>query len=312
MSRQRASQSLRSPERPDLPYFAYGLFKPGELAYGQLESLIEGVPAEAHVYGSLYVMDGLPLLKPGGLNLVRGYLLRFRKGETEDAYDTICAFEPPRHYCWHTIVLSGTGERANVLIGIDPDKASVVYEGTEWSGRQDPVFTTGLSVVRQVVDQHAGEEFPSTPGRAVDWPRLFRLQMAYLFLWSIIERYAGLAYGPKLRPEKKVEKFGLDPAFARALRVVKIRAIEEVCDARNPENCALLDVDDPASSLDYYRYVRHNVTHRGKGAWNDGERVRHSLCELHQIVGLVLEERMGLEIERPDSRASSTEWSTKP
>jgi hypothetical protein len=39
---QPTAQTLGSPERSDLPYFAYGLFKPGELAYGQIESLVNG------------------------------------------------------------------------------------------------------------------------------------------------------------------------------------------------------------------------------------------------------------------------------
>jgi hypothetical protein len=268
---------------------------PGELAYWQIKSIVDGVPAEAQVYGTLFVRDGLPLLQLGPGDLVYGYVLRFREGVAIDAYDRICAFEPPKHYCWDTVAIREIGQRANVLVGIDPSKASVVYEGKEWTGRQDPVFTTGLSVVREVMDQQAGEEFPSTPAHAVDWPRLFRLQMAYLFLWTIIERYASLTYGPKLRPEKKVEKFGKDLAFKQALSRVAIRTGEEVCDARNPENCARLGADDPDSSMNYYRYVRHNLTHRGKGAWNDGERIRKSLLELQEIVGLVLKERMDLE-----------------
>ena len=71
-SQQRAPQSLALPERTDLPYFAYGLFKPGELAYGQIESLLDGGPVEARVPGALYVRDGLPLLKLGVRNPAAG------------------------------------------------------------------------------------------------------------------------------------------------------------------------------------------------------------------------------------------------
>lgn len=55
-------RTLELPERTNLPYFAYGLFKPGELAYGQLASMVEGNPVEMGVPGALYVRDGLPLL----------------------------------------------------------------------------------------------------------------------------------------------------------------------------------------------------------------------------------------------------------
>jgi len=32
------------------------------------------------------------------------------------------------------------------------------------------------------------------------WRVFFRLQAAYLLLWSVVERYAALRYGPGLRP----------------------------------------------------------------------------------------------------------------
>jgi len=158
--RQRASGQLDLPEQLDLPYFAYGLFKPGELAFGQIKSLVEEDPVEAQVPGALYVRDGLPLLEPKRGNSVHGSLLRFLEGSAEDAYATISAFEPRKHYRWKRVTLD-TGEMANTLVGLSPDRGSIHNEEGMWTGRQDPVFVMGLSVVREVVDQQAREEFHS-------------------------------------------------------------------------------------------------------------------------------------------------------
>ncbi len=90
------------------------------------------------------------------------------------------------------------------------------HEEAEWTGRRDPVLTAGLKAVSEVTNQHACEELTSAPPDVFDWPRLFKLQMAYLFLWTVIERYTALAYGPALEPGEKVKYLGEDPAFARA------------------------------------------------------------------------------------------------
>ncbi len=126
------------------------------------------------------------------------------------------------------------GVVANALIGLSPERGSIHDEEGVWTGRQDPVFTPGLSAVREVADWDAREEFSAAPPGRFDWPRLFRLQMAYLLLWTIIERYAGLAYGPTMRSEEKVERFGQDPAFRRALKGVVTR-VGEVYDSQDPE-----------------------------------------------------------------------------
>lgn len=308
---QPASQLLKLPERIDLPYFAYGLFKPGELAYGQLESLVDGAPVKAEVSGALYVRDGLPLLKLGSMNRVRGFLLCFREDKAEEAYARISAFEPRKHYRWEAVRLEETNEVANALLGRSPKKGSILVEEGEWTGRRDPVLARGLSVVREVAAEYGGEKFHPAHLDEFDWPRLFRLQMAYLFLWAIIERYATLAYGPALEPMEKINRFGKDPAFQRALRRVVTRH-ETVYDSRNPTNHADLDPERGHSSAKYYYYVRSNLSHRAKGAWSDGEIVRCSLLELQEIIGLVLKDQMGLEIEPHDSRGPSAGRSPEP
>ena len=295
-SKQPDDGGLGPPVRIDLPYFSYGLFKPGEIAHGQIEPLLDGEPVETAVAGALYVRDGLPLLDPGGTDPVLGYLLRFRVVDAEEAYGRISAFEPPRHYRWDTVGLMGSKETANALVGRSPNKGSIRDEEGLWTGRHDPVLTVGPSVVRETAEQFAGQEFASAARPDdFDWPRLFRLQMAYLFLWTVIERYAALAYGPSLEAMQKVRRLGEDPAFEQALKRVVTRS-GRVHRSDKPTDHADLNPDRGYGSALYYYYVRSNITHRGKGAWRDGEIVRRSLLELLEIFREVLEERMGSRV----------------
>jgi hypothetical protein len=145
-----------------------------------------------------------------------------------------------------------------------------------------------MKVVQEAVNSWAGPQFSSAPPHGFDWPRLFRLQMAYLLLWSAVERYCALAHGPTLEPLRKIDALGADSAFREQLaRVVK--RTDRVYDSRSPDAHADLKPSNPSSSARYYYQVRSNLSHRGKGAWRDGEIVRQSLIELFTIFSAVLE-----------------------
>jgi len=133
-------------------------------------------------------------------------------------------------------------------------------------------------------------EFKSAPPDSFDWERLFRLQMAYLLLWTAIERYCSLAYGPGLEPSKKIIKLAEDKLFEKILReIIERKAI--IYDSRDPKDKYELDVDDISSTIQYYYAVRSNLSHRGKGAWKDGEIIRLSLRELLNIFKLFLNKK---------------------
>lgn len=54
----------------------------------------------------------------------------------------------------------------------------------------------------------------------------------------------------------------------------------EISDSRDPRVCYHLDIEHPDEIADYFYQVRSNLSHRGKGAFSDGEIVRKSLCIL--------------------------------
>lgn len=294
MAQDPSTVGLNLPDAVDLPFFAYGLFKPNELAHQQIQKFINGEPATAYVRGALWIRDGLPLLKPDGPDIVSGYLLHFRNDNAGEAYGVISRFEPKEQYYWEEIALGSPKGKANVLVGRKPEVASIKYDGGEWSCRHDPVFTFGLDIVREAADKFGNREFRFDPPDSFDWPRLFRLQMAYLLLWSAIERYASLCYGPQLDPMEKLKRLGGDPAFMSALRQ-EVTRTERVYDSRDPDDHADLNPQCGISSAKYYYFVRNNLSHRGKGTWKDGEIIRQSLNELCSIFRLVLKKRLSLD-----------------
>lgn len=112
--------------------------------------------------------------------------------------------------------------------------------------------------------------------------------MAYLLLWAGIERYTALSYGPGLDPSARLKQFGDDSRFKEALAHTVERG-DKVFDARDPTAAFHLDPARPASSSKYFYQVRSNLSHRGKGAWSDGEKVRLALVDLLQVFERMLE-----------------------
>ena len=189
---------MHRPQDTDLPFFAYGRFQPGQLAFFQLRELVRKVADRAQAAGQLLLRDGLPIIQPAERGCIRGALLTFLPGRAAEAYDRISAMEPDRHYRWHQAPVEGTP--ANVLVGRSPEKGSVPCEDGEWNGWDDPLFTAALNVVEETLRS-----------QTFDWnlKPLFRLQMAYLLLWSSIERYVSLRYHLGDRVTEKVGQLAL-------------------------------------------------------------------------------------------------------
>jgi hypothetical protein len=121
----------------------------------------------------------------------------------------------------------------------------------------------------------------------------FRYQMAYLLLWSAIERYASLRWGFAGGPVQRVRNLAREPAFSRALRE-HAQPGRVVYRADNPGASPLrLDPDDPRRAIDFYYQVRSNITHHGKAAHDELSLVLGCLDELHTIFREVLADTLG-------------------
>ena len=111
--------------------------------------------------------------------------------------------------------------------------------------------------------------------------------MAYLLLWTSIERYLSLRYSLGLGVMKRVNRLAEEPAFQQGLRqhVTRKRTIQR---ADRPGERETLDPGVPKKALLYYYQVRSNITHRGKGVTRDFELLRKSTDELLSIFREVL------------------------
>ena len=271
---------MKLPENMKLPFFAYGLFKPGQLCFFRIKDLVNETE-HAEVGGYLKERDGIPLLVPGTGFVVKGVLITFLPPREEEGYRRVAEIEPDEVYKWQKICTVG-GVQANVLMGRRIDRGSSDLEYVqEWDSQSDPFFQSALEEIETILRENA--EF------TWDFKALLRLQMAYSLLWTAIERYAGLRYHlGKGVMEEKIKQLGREEAFGRSLKkhVRQGRTVYSTADLGK----AILDPNDPAKSILYYYQVRSNAIHRGKAVTRDFDILKDSLSELLGIFKDMLKE----------------------
>lgn len=268
---------MQGPTDISRPFFSYGIFRPGQIGFFQVRGFIK-VAQPSRITGNLRLRDGLPIFDPHAQGNVSGMLLHFIDNvAAEKAYQRISRIEPDNHYRWGEIPCEET--IANVLLGRSPQKGSVTCEGLEWNCWQDPLFNAALDVVEETMQSQHGFEWDLKP--------LFRLQMAYLLLWSAIERYVSLRYHLGTNVSEKVSYIATEPAFGAALKKY-VSESRSVFRADQPKTKIMLDPNCPEKAKDYYYQIRSNITHRGKAATTDHDRLHQSLGELLLIFREVL------------------------
>ena len=261
---------MNIPNNTKLPFFAYGLFKPGQLCFFRIKNLVKEY-SEAELSGRLKERDGIPLLILDSCSKVKGFLIQFIDENEVNAYKRIIGIEPEEVYKWQEIQLAD-GTKANALLGRKDDRGSSDLEHTEeWDSRTDLFFKDAVEEIETLLNNNS--EF-----NCDNFKTIFRLQMAYSLLWSALERYAGLRYHLGTKVTEKVYQIAEEEVFAKSLkRHVKDR--REVYSTSDLTKC-ILDPDEPRKSIKYYYQVRSNAVHRGKAVARDFYILKYSLEEL--------------------------------
>lgn len=216
-------------------------------------------------------------------------MLKFADGSQREAYRLVSGFEPEGFYEWAVTKPLKLEQNVNILrvtekvFGEIHIRGGSAHRKGQWSHRSDPVFHHGLAVIRETLNTCGRERFRHGIPSPSDWSRFFTLQMAYLLLWAAIERYATFAFGPSSSPGDRTKKLGELPAFQQSVKEHVTDADGDVVtDSRNFIKSEL-DNSHPAECADYFYQIRNNLSHRGKTASYDFERVRQATWFLVSI-----------------------------
>lgn len=287
---------LEAPKDSSKPLFVYGALKPRELAFGLVEAFVTRAEP-AKMRGTLWIRDGIPLLDLAANDRVSGWLLWFEGTRLDEAWSAVCSFEPAAQYGWDIQPARSSGEEvaANVLVGRKLGAGTAAEPISEWSARKDPVFTEGLAEVRRLISEAAPGGVASQPDTAEFWQLFFRLQAAYLLLWSVVERYTAFRFGPAIDPTKRAGMLDHDDAFQAAVLASRAKP-GVVVDSRDPERKYRL-AEDGAGAAQYFYAVRSNLSHRGKSAYSDAQLVYKAATELAAIMEILVGQQLATEAD---------------
>ena len=261
----------------NLPFFAYGTFKPHQLAYSRIEEYVKK-HYDYEIDYKMLIRDGVPLIVPSrNKSKTRGCLIYFKEDCCKKAYETISSNQLKKLYKWEVIKIGEN--KANVLMGSNPKMGSSSIEGQigDYDGRKDPYFNEAIEVVEN--------ELNDKNKRWHNIHDFFKLQMSYLLLWTAIERYVSLKYNcPEIWQKWKM--LSDEDVFKESLNrhVKSKRTVYSAKDLRE----YTLNPKKPRYVINYYYTIRCNVAHRGKALHGDDEIIRKSLKELLDIFKDVL------------------------
>jgi hypothetical protein len=218
--------------------------------------------------------------------------LWFERARLGEAWSAVCSFEPAEQYKWGVAETQFRAGKtaANVLEGRRVRERSAGENVQEWSAARDPVFTEGIDEVQRLVQEAAPDGVAAQPDTPELWSSFFRLQAAYLLLWSIVERYTALRFGPGLDPWARVRQLGKAASFLKAVAAAGAKP-GVVVDSRNPGSRHQLAADGTGAA-EYFYQVRSNLSHRGKSAFKDAQLVYKAVTELHAAMRILLDRQL--------------------
>ncbi len=270
----------------DYPFFAYGIFKPGQIAYPRIEHYIKSMSPE-DIKHEMFLRDGVPFISrdPDEYSRTSGFLMQFREDSLADAYGVICEVESEKLYYWKEIEVCG--KPANALIGRKPSRSRPMGMGRNFDGSNDPYFNEAIEVISEGLEEYKKEMKKIREG-SEEIRAYFRLQRNYILMWAAIERYTSLKYGknPETNNNKKLAN---EPIFRESLKRHIVEDEKRVIYRTDTLKRIPLDADSPEDSIDYYYTIRCNIVHRGKTPYGKGEIVLKSLEELLAIFKDVLD-----------------------
>lgn len=275
----------------NLPFFAYGIFKPGQIAFSKIENCVDEIIYSKINYEML-IRDGVPIIGDEESNNLKtyGYLIYFKDESINNAYDIINQTEPNDLYFWD-VIATVEGTECNVLKGVEPKKGSNEIESgniQEFHGQNDPIFREALQLVDDSLKIKLQSLKPSDDFKT-NIKEFFILQMHYMLLWTAIDRFESLRYNNQDKTDGKDKiHISQEECFEDIFEkhYAKSKGCSKNREIYNSKHLAPREINSDVTSdwaMNYYYTVRCNVVHRGKTIHDDQDHLKCSLIELSKI-----------------------------
>jgi len=278
------------PEHPST-LFVYGFLKPGELGFGQIEKLVSNYrAAELHDF-SLYLRDGLPIIRRlAAGESVDGVLLTINVGMEAEFWRVVTEYEGTTNYKFENsipVISEGKEHHSGVFIGRKMSRGNPERLYSPWTSKLDPIFSQSFPLLHRDI---AGNSLKFTDAEHDPigyWSQLNKLLSQYLLLVSILEHLTVVKFGgsKKQEPMVRIRKLQQSQGCLNAFRALSDEINNppiKVSDSRAVEDS--LSSSAPEQALFAWYQVRSNLQHRGKASLFDASLVHKSCIGLSNFL----------------------------
>ena len=268
---------LKAPDNEALDFFAYGFYKPDQIAFHSIKDYVSKVE-KVKIKKSVGFVNGIPVLMDG-YNDMAGWIIRFNNNDKHAAYEIIGNCKRIEFYKWEKLTVNN--EKVNVLM---PNKNDIQRFVTGYS--QDYDWKNDDSLKRSM--EYLSKNIPRNVKFFIDYndEEFLKLQMLYLLLWSVIDRFTNLRYG--FNVTDNITELSKEDYFKDALKN-NFNKTSTVFSVQNLKSFTL-QPKKPVCSIKYYYTFRNNIIHNGKDSKADAEKLHNALIELFDIFNEVYEE----------------------
>ncbi len=288
------------------PFFSYGIFRPGEIAFHVLSEFVDLERIHKRtIQGSLKLRDGIVILDQNGNDQIEGYLLHFKDGFEKEAYEAIINLEPINYYSWNDSQ-SKFRKEFNILHGrttnkgIDEEKAT--FNEKVWASRfdsswDDPFILNGFQILKKAsranLELEQNDSLPKWDEEPL-FNEFLKFQMLFLLLCSILERIMFLNGGFGKNPMEQLKFLSRNKVMNKVFN--ELAEQQQFSQFKrpfrrsiNPSNNPSEKVDwefipekeiHPFVALNYYYQLRSNITHRGKSGMKKYPELKMAFEEL--------------------------------
>ena len=272
-------------DKLNLPFFAYDVFKPGEVAFSRIKKFIDEDKSikDYCVEYPLDIVNGVPFLFKNHRNyyLTQGCLFYFKNNvDAIKAYEIISQAKSYKLYGWTTI--DDGHLRMNVLVGRN-NIIKVPYHENRgiYYGKEDPMLVRALYTIWNNILPILSNRYPSSDD-------FFNIQMNYTMLWSSIDRFLVLKFG-KRNQQENLKCLVNEKSFKDAVSLFSDKNDKMPTVFSNEDYRTFqLNKEKPLCCIRYYYTIRCNVVHTGKSRYSDYQLLRYAVLELLQIYIYVL------------------------
>ena len=297
------------PKNVELPFFAYGIFKPSQIAYSVIEDLVDTSEVCSIDNYNQFLRDGLSfIIREKNLFKLNGYRIFFKSDKALEAYYKIGNKEPRNLYKWEVI------ENMNALIAIDKKGFDKDFHGDPDNiiGWNDPYFHIGLEVIDSKEFDKANLIYKvnSSWEEKEIFAEIVDTQMKFLLAYSMLERLAflmtsfqsGSAQVSNVLSENQFVQLAISKLYSELPEDVKSTRREVYSSERttsskgevktgkvsfNFKDC--IEQENFRAIIKFYYQIRNNITHRGKSLGRMSNDLKGYLSELTSIIKYTLE-----------------------